>query len=48
MLKMQHAFPEHYTYIPKTFLLPQDLSLLRTYYNENYRRGHLKTFIVKP
>jgi len=33
MIKMQNYYPEHYNYIPKTFLLPSDLGLLRTYYN---------------
>jgi tubulin polyglutamylase TTLL6/13 len=31
--KMQLAFPEHYSFAPKTFLLPEDLSLFRIYSN---------------
>ena len=48
MLKMQAAFPELYTFVPRTFILPGDLSLFRAYYQEAKRRGQDKTFIVKP
>lgn len=48
ILKMQYKFPEHYSFIPKTFLLPQDSALLRTYYNDSRRKDNIKTFIVKP
>jgi tubulin polyglutamylase TTLL6/13 len=48
LYKMQAAYPQHYSYAPKTFLLPADLSLLRAYYNDARRRGVVKTFIVKP
>ena len=48
IVRMQKMFHEHYSYVPKTFLLPQDTHVLRAYYNEYHRRGYLKTFIVKP
>jgi len=48
MHKMQYAFPEHYHFAPKTFLLPADISILRTYYNDSIKKTKLKTFIVKP
>lgn len=31
LLKMQSAFPEHYQYFPRTFLLPTDISVFRAY-----------------
>ena len=46
--KMQAAFPELYTFIPKTFILPGDNAILRSYYQEAKRKGLDKTFIVKP
>ena len=33
ILKMQAAFPEYYSFVPKTFLLPTELPILRNYYN---------------
>ena len=48
MNKMQAAFPQFYNFIPKTFILPYDLPVLKSYYNESRRRGKEKTFIVKP
>lgn len=48
MIKMQNYFPEHYNYIPKTFLLPSDAGILRSYYNESRKKGLARTFIVKP
>ncbi len=46
--RMQEGFPEIYDYFPKTFMLPSDSSLLKTYYNESKRRGRAKTYIIKP
>lgn len=48
LLRMQAAFPDHYNYFPRTFILPADLSLFRNYYGESRRRGQGRTFIVKP
>lgn len=48
MSKMQAAFPELYTFIPKTFILPGDNAIFRSYHQEARRKGLDKTFIVKP
>ena len=45
--RLQMAFPQHYGFIPKTFLLPNDTHLLRTYVHDS-RREYPRTFIVKP
>lgn len=48
MTKMQMAFPEFYNFIPRTFILPADGLLFKSYFSDNRRRGKQKTFIVKP
>lgn len=48
MLKMMARFPEHYSYVPRTFLLPHDLPLLRSYHTDHARRGRPRYYIAKP
>ena len=48
MLKMMARFPEHYSFIPRTFLLPQDQHILRAYHADHNRRGKPSFYITKP
>lgn len=48
MQKMRTHFPEHYAYLPRTFLLPHDLVHLRNYHADHHRRSHPSYYIVKP
>jgi tubulin polyglutamylase TTLL6/13 len=48
MLKMKARFPEHYTYLPRTFLLPMDAPHLRAYHADKLHRNKQSYYIVKP
>ena len=41
-------FPEEYSFVPKTWILPSDYSQLINYGKDLKSRKKTKTFIVKP
>ncbi|KAK3777662.1 hypothetical protein RRG08_021773 [Elysia crispata] len=47
-LKMQKALPEEYNFMPRTWILPADYSLLLNHAKEMKMKKKTKTFIVKP
>ena len=46
--KMQEGYEEEYSFLPKTWLLPQDLSPFKRFLTEARSSGRRKVFIVKP
>ncbi|XP_005098301.1 tubulin polyglutamylase TTLL7 [Aplysia californica] len=46
--KMQKAVPDEFNFIPKTWILPADYSLLQNYAKEMKMKKKPRTFIVKP
>ena len=48
LANMKELHPKDYDFFPRTFLYPNDLAKLKSYYFESRKRGLLKTFIVKP
>lgn len=45
---MQKAMPDVYNFIPKTWILPADHSLLQNYAKDMKQKKKNVTFIVKP
>ncbi|XP_076440096.1 tubulin polyglutamylase TTLL7-like isoform X3 [Babylonia areolata] len=48
ILKMQKSFPEEYSFIPRTWILPADYGLLQNHAKDMRAKKKFKTFIVKP
>lgn len=46
--RMQKAFPESYSFFPLTFILPQDVQILKKYQERMKLKGNRPTFIIKP
>lgn len=45
---MQKAMPEEYNFMPRTWILPADYSMLQNHAKEMKMKKKPKTFIVKP
>ncbi|CAC5423813.1 TTLL7 [Mytilus coruscus] len=48
MLKVSKEFPEEYSFIPKSWILPSDYSQLVNYSKDLKSKKKSKTFIIKP
>ena len=48
LTRMEYRFPEHYKYVPKTFILPQEAQLLRSDHYEVRKQKKAPMYIVKP
>ncbi|KAK6178634.1 hypothetical protein SNE40_011164 [Patella caerulea] len=48
LLRLQKAFPDDYNFIPKTWILPTDHSLLLGYARDLKAKKKQRTFIAKP
>ncbi|KAH9492090.1 Tubulin polyglutamylase ttll7 [Bulinus truncatus] len=48
MLKMSKVMPDDFNFVPKTWILPTDYTLLQNYAKDMKMRRKSKTFIVKP
>ena len=48
-MKMQKAFPDDYNFIPKTWILPNDMHDFKNQFGDpRQKKKTTKTFIIKP
>ena len=45
---MANLFPEEYNFVPKTWILPGELSHLQQYARDMKKRKKNRTYIIKP
>ena len=48
ILRMQKSMPDEFNFMPKTWILPADYSLLQNHAKELKMKKKSKTFIAKP